>query len=475
MRLNNLTLSALRPAVSVPTYNRRAVTPGIVHIGVGGFHRAHEAVYLDDLMEQGTAKTWGVCGVGLRPADRAMRDALVPQDCLYTVLTRAAEGDSARVIGSIGNFLFAPDNPAAVLAQTTAPETRLVSMTITEGGYNLEDMEKDISGLPTTAFGFLAEALARRFQAGAAPFTVLSCDNVPHNGDRAREALLTAAARHGDKLTAWIERSVACPNSMVDRITPQTTDADRARVRAEFGIEDAWPVVTEPFRQWILEDKFSSGRPEWEQAGAQFVSDVSPYETMKLRLLNAGHSALGYPGFLAGFVTMDAVVRDPLFHRYVRQMMDGEVTPLLPPVPGIDLEDYKATLLTRFANPAIGDQVTRICLDGSAKMPKFLLPSLREARAAGRPHRLLTFAVASWLRYLTGTDEQGQEFTIEDPQAQMLRAKAREGGADPRPLLGLTSIFGDLGEDQTLVGQITKDLEALYSLGARRALEQALG
>ncbi len=471
----------------IPQYDRRGITPGVVHIGVGGFHRAHEAVYLDDLMAHGLGQEWGICGVGLRPADKAMQDALVPQDCLYTVVTRSAEGDAARVVGSLVRYLFAPEETQAVLAALAAPQTRIVSLTITEGGYNFNqatgefqadhpDIQHDLQrpAQPVSVFGYLAEALDRRRRAGYAPFTVLSCDNVPQNGDMARKTLLAFAALRDPALHDWIAASVAFPNSMVDRITPQTTDADREMVRDEFGINDAWPVVCEPFRQWIIEDAFSNGRPPLERVGAQFTSDVHPYEMMKLRLLNAGHSAIGYLGWLAGYPYIHEIMADDLFREYLRRLMGQEVTPLLAPVPGINLAEYQATLLTRFANPTIKDQTARICLDGSSKVPKFVLPSLHEALAAGRPATLLTLALAGWLRYLRGEDEQGRPYAIDDPRAEELQRLARQGKADPRPLLALTDLFGELGQSASLVAQLTRFGEQLDADGARATLARAL-
>jgi mannitol 2-dehydrogenase len=467
-RLNEKTLHSLLPAISVPSYDRQSITPGIVHIGVGGFHRAHEAVYTDDIMARGGADNWGICGIGLRPEDKSMRDALLPQDGLYTVVTRSADGDQARIVGSLVRYLFAPEEAQAVQDILASPQTRIVSMTITEGGYAAQ------SHGPESVFVYLADALERRRSENTPPFTVLSCDNLPNNGDAAKHALLSAAAPHGD-LAAWIEQNVAFPNSMVDRITPQTTDADRALVQDEFGMEDAWPVVCEPFKQWIIEDKFSDGRPPWENAGAQFVSDVAPYETMKLSLLNGSHFAMAYLGFLAGYGTVPEVMADPQFRLFIQRLMDDEVTPLLLPVPGIDLTDYKATLLTRFDNPAIKDQVTRLCLNGSGKFPQYLLPSLQKAMRLGRPHRLLTLALAGWLRYLTGTDEQGRAYLIDDPQAAALTALAAQGGPDPRPLLSDTETFGDLGQSEAFVRELSDDLRQLYAVGAQKTLVSALG
>ena len=459
-------LSRLPSQVSVPRYTRAAVTPGIVHIGVGGFHRAHEAVYLDDLLAGGGAKEWGVCGVGFRPEDRAMRDALAAQDCLYTLVTRDAGGDAARVIGSLVRYIFAPEDDAAFRDALASPQTRIVSLTITEGGYTPDPAD------PRSVFRYLAEALRVRRDRGTKPFTVLSCDNLPGNGDAAKRALLAAAP--DTDLAHWIAQNAAFPNSMVDRITPQTTDADRELVRSEFGIDDAWPVVCEPFKQWIIEDDFCDGRPAWEEVGAQIVPDVTPYETMKLSLLNGSHFAMAYLGFLAGFAAVPDVMADPDFRTFIQRLMDDEVTPLLPPVPGIDLTDYKATLLERFDNPAIKDQVTRLCLNGSGKFPQYLRPSLEKALNTGRPHRLLTLACAGWLRYLTGEDEQGQAYLIDDPQAALLTERAKAGGTDPGPLLALTDIFGSLGASEGFVSQLAADLRALHQAGAAQTLAAAL-
>lgn len=465
-RLNSKMLAGLQSRAVLPAYSRQGITPSIVHIGVGGFHRAHEAVYLDDLMALGGAKDWGICGVGLRPEDRAMQDALMPQDCLYTLMTRDAGGDNARVIGSLARYIFAPDDEAAFRDALASPQTRIVSLTITEGGYAPRPDD------PKNVFRYLADALQVRRASGVGPFTVLSCDNLPGNGDAAKRALL--ASTPDTDLAHWIAQNAAFPSSMVDRITPQTTDADRERVRAEFGIHDAWPVVCEPFKQWIIEDEFCAGRPAWEEVGAQFVPDVAPYETMKLSLLNGSHFAIAYLGFLSGFTFVPDAMADPQLRVFIQRLMNDEVTPLLPAVPGIDLTDYKASLLVRFDNPAIKDQITRLCLNGSGKFPQYLRPSLEKALRQGRPHRLLTLTLAGWLRYLTGIDEQGQASVIDDPQAGLLTERAKEGGTDPRALLALTDIFGSLGENEAFVRDLQADLSRLSAEGVRAALAAAL-
>jgi mannitol 2-dehydrogenase len=485
--LTQETMASFAGRVAVPTYDRDRLTPAIVHIGVGGFHRAHQAVYLDDLAEQRITTEWGERGVGLLPGDRQMAEALGSQDGLYTLVARDAHDIRARIIGSLTQYLFGPDDPERVLQALSDAGTRIVSLTITEGGYNVDQhtgafdvdnpaIQQDLAGdaPPSTVFGYLCAALGRRRAAGLAPFTVLSCDNLPGNGTIAKSAVVAFARLRDDTLAAWIDESVAFPNGMVDRITPRTTDADRAMVAQTFGIRDRWPVMTEPFAQWVLEDTFCNGRPPLEDVGVQVVTDVGPYETMKLRLLNASHQALGYLGYLAGYRYVHEVMGDDLFRTFIARMMDDEVTALLPPVPGIDLTHYKRTLLERFANPKIGDTLARICTDGSDRMPKFLLPSLAEALSAGRPHRLLVLAVAGWFRYLRGEDEQGRKIAIVDPLADDLRARANKGKDDPRPLLALRPIFGTLGESDTLVQDLEQALRQLNARGAKDTVSSYL-
>jgi fructuronate reductase/mannitol 2-dehydrogenase len=452
---------------------------------VGSFHRAHQAVYLDDLAKRGG--DWGEIGVGLLPRDRPMADALGSQGGLYTVLVRSAEGDRARVVGCLLDYALAPENTGAVLALLADPGTRLVTLTITEGGYNVvestgrfdsasADVIWDLSHhhMPTTVFGYLSEALDRRRRDGVPPFTLLSCDNVQGNGRVARSSLVSFARLRDESLANWIEESVAFPSSMVDRITPQTTKADQELVEQEFGVADRWPVVTEPFSQWVLEDAFCNGRPALERVGVQLVTDVHPYETMKLRLLNASHAAIGFLGYVAGYRTVDEVMADSLFRSFMERQMREEVAPLLPPVPGIDVDEYQRTLVERFCNPRIRDQVARVCLGGSAKVPKFLLPPLYDALNAGLPHRRLTLALAGWLRYVAGVDDNGESIVLEDTRAEELHALAVEGRDDPRPLLGLRDLFGDLIERTAFVDDLQRGLQALYSRGVRATLAEIL-
>lgn len=488
IKLNQSNLQRLSTNVQAPNYDRSGVAQSIVHIGVGGFHRSHQAVYIDDLCQDHGVTEWGFCGVGLLAHDTGIRDALRSQDCLYTVVERSADGDQTRVIGSIVEFLFAPDNPEAVIEKMASNDTRIVSLTITEGGYFIDqgtgEFQEDHPSIvhdlahpdrPECAFGYLLEALERRRQRGMKPFTVLSCDNVQGNGDVTRKVMLRFAELRDPSLKNWLAEQGAFPNCMVDRITPATTDADRALVRESFGIEDAWPVVTEPFRQWVIEDRFCNGRPAFEKVGVQMTPDVHPYETMKLRLLNAGHSAMGYLGYLAGFEYIYEIMADPQFRKSIRDLMNEEVTPILKPVPGVDLDEYKETLIERFANPTVKDQTSRICLDGSAKMPKFILPSIREQLAHGGPVRRLSLAVASWCRFLAGTDEQGKPIEIQDPMADELHQHAKAADKDLRPFLGMREIFGDdLPQSPVFVQQVGDALQSLYDVGAKATLAKYL-
>lgn len=478
-----------RPVPATPAFDRAGVKEGIVHIGIGGFHRAHLAVYVDSLMGEHGVRDWAICGVGLQPFDAAMRDALVPQDCLYTVIERSAQGSDARVIGAINSFLFAPDGPEKVIDKMAHPDTKIVSMTITETGYYynenthqlqiehpdiVADLASDLKS-PKTTFGFLYAALAKRYEAGLKPFTVLSCDNMQKNGTITANMLLTFARHRDPKVAGWIEKNGAFPNSMVDRITPRTADADKIDLTAKFGVEDSWPVVTEPFKQWVLEDKFANGRPAFEKVGAQVVprvSDVEKFECHKLRLLNASHTAMSYTAFLGGFEYVHQVIENPTFNRYLYNMMQQEVKPLLPEIPGVSIDAYCNKLMERFANPTIMDQINRLTLNGSGKLPQFIMPSVAEQIMA-RTHNFkrLVFCVASWFRYLHGVDEHGRTYNIDDPMAKELQALAIEGGDKPYPLLNVKNLFGDdLREDKIFVDELTKALKSIHRDGAVAAL-----
>jgi mannitol 2-dehydrogenase len=447
--------------IAVPGYDRGVLQRGVVHLGVGGFHRAHQAVYFDELARQGVSTGWGITGVNLRRP--AMRDALAPQDGLYTLLERGLRGERVRVIGSLPRILCAPAQRGTVLAALTDAHTRLVTLTITADGYRDAD--------DRSAAGLLAKALAHRRAAGVLPFTVLSCDNIADNGGTARAAVVAAAREYDELLARWIERNVAFPGSMVDRITPGTTDADRHHLAREYGIADGWPVITEPFSQWVVEDAWSAaGRPPLDRVGVQVVADVNPYRVTKTRLLNAAHSGLGYLGMLLGYERTNEAMADPDLRGYLVRLMEEEISPLLPHVPGLDLRRYRGALVERVANPAIGDPLARLCGRGSTKMPAYLLPSLTEALGAGRPTELLTLAVAAWMRWLRGTDPDGRSIEVVDAHRESLQALAREGGCDPRPLLSRRDIFGDLADRPQFVASLARTLAELDGHGVRAAI-----
>jgi mannitol 2-dehydrogenase len=482
--LNAAALGSISGVVAVPTYDRSQVSVGIVHLGVGAFHRAHQAMYLDRLMNDATALDWGICGVGVLAQDRAMKDALNAQDCLYTLIIKHPDGSlEPRVVGSIVEYLLAPDDPEAVIEKMAAPTTRIVSLTVTEGGYNVHPVtgEFDVrneavladaqpGAVPSTTFGLLVEALVRRRSRGLEPFTVMSCDNIQGNGHVARRMFTAFARLRSDELGVWVSQNVHFPNSMVDRITPVTTDEDRAVLAKRFGIVDAWPVVCEPFTQWVLEDHFALGRPPYEDAGVQLVSDVEPYELMKLRLLNASHQALCYLGYLAGYRYVHEVCQDPLFVAFLRNYMDLEGTPTLRPVPGVDLDLYKATLIQRFANPEVRDTLARLCAESSDRIPKWVLPVIREELANGGEISRAVLVVAAWARYAEGVDENGEAITVVDRLSEQLVAAAQSQRSDPTAFIAQRDLFGDLIDDERFVSNYTSALESLHSRGARATL-----
>jgi mannitol 2-dehydrogenase len=470
--------------VKCPAYDRSALKQGILHIGVGGFHRSHQALYIDELIETQGIKDWAIFGVGIMLQDELMSHALTAQDCLYTLVERMGQTSSARIIGSLTQYAFGYQNPETVFKKMADPAIKIVTMTATEGGYCFhqgtgeldfenEGIKNDLQnpGNPHTIFGYLAEGLDRRRKANISPFTVLSCDNVQGNGHVAKRTLLAFCRKRNPELATWIERNVSFPNCMVDRITPTTTEAEREFVRNTYQLDDAFPVVAEPFRQWIIEDEFCNSRPPLEKVGVQFTSDVKPYEKMKIRLLNATHSAMGYLGYLCGYRYIYEIAKAPEFIPYLKALMDIEVTPLIGDVPGINLSEYKTSLMERFANETIRDQALRICMDGSSKMPKFVLPSISEQLARGGPIGRLTLCVASWIRFLNGKDCEGNDIPIVDPQAERITSIVRKNPRDPKLLLACTDIFGDLGKSEKFVQELTRLLNSLYERGPQATLK----
>jgi mannitol 2-dehydrogenase len=484
--LNAENLSSLPAEVATPAYDRGALRTGIVHFGVGGFHRAHQAMYLDRLMSAGAALDWAICGVGVMPADQRMRDVLAAQDGLYTLVVKAPDGSvEARVIGSIKEYLYAPDDPGAVVEKMASPEVRIVSLTVTEGGYNFNavtgefmadnpDVRHDLEAgaAPRTAFGLITAALQRRRERGVPPFTIMSCDNIQGNGDAARRSFVAFARLRDPALATWMAEEVRFPNSMVDRITPVTTDDDRAVVREQFGVDDGWPVVCEPFTQWALEDSFGLGRPPYEDAGVQVVPDVEPYELMKLRLLNASHQGLCYFGWLAGYRLVHDVAQDPLFADFLLTYMRREATPTLEEVPGVDLAEYQLQLIERFSNAQVRDTVARLCAESSDRIPKWLLPVIRHNLDAGGEILRATAVVASWARYAEGVDEQGEPFEVVDQLRDTLVPIARRQRSEPLAFIANRDVFGDLVDNERFVTAYRKILTSLHESGARATLEE---
>jgi mannitol 2-dehydrogenase len=492
MKLNKSTLAQI--PIDKPSYNRDEIGIGIVHFGVGGFHRAHQARYVDRLLQMGLAAQWGICGVGVLPADRKMADVMAAQDGLYTLLVENPDGSrEARVIGSIVDYRYAPDDAEAVIELLAAPSTRIISLTITEGGYNIDNLggiagSAGGGGIAGSAggggiagggggvnvFGLVADALARRRDRGIASPTIVSCDNIEGNGEVARHAFTTYAEREHPGLGEWMSAHTRFPNSMVDRITPATTPDVTAALADEFGVEDLWPVVAEPFTSWVLEDDFSDGRPPLEEAGVLLVGDVMPYELMKLRLLNAGHQSLCYFAYLAGYRLVHDAASDPLFAEFLLEYMDSEATPTLKPVPGIDLPDYKRTLIERFANPGVKDTIARLCFGSSDRIPKWLLPVVRANLAAGGPVRLSAATVASWARYAEGVDEHGEHIDVQDQLADTLVPLARSQHHNPTAFIENTDVFGDLASQPRFVEAYRWALDSLHRNGARATLEGLL-
>lgn len=479
-------LAGLDDRVAAPGYDRSALRTGIVHFGIGGFHRAHLAVHLDELMAKGVAADWAITGVGVLPQDRTIVETLRDQGGRYTLVVKHPDGHlEPRIIGSIRETLLAPDDPEAVLARLTDPAVRIVSLTITEGGYlvnqvtgeldaSAESIQADlvVGATPSSVFGYVVEGLRRRRAAGDAPFVVMSCDNLPGNGHVAR-AMITAFTRLTDPdLADWIEGEVAFPSAMVDRITPVTSPEDIAVLERDFGVRDGWPVVCEPFTQWVLEDEFPSGRPPFEQVGVQLVDDVVPYELMKLRLLNASHQALCYLGHLAGHRHAHEVMGEEVFRRFLLAYMTREGMPTLPVVEGVDLEDYARTLVARFANPEIRDTLARLCAESSDRIPKWLVPVIRDNLSAGGEVALSALVVASWARYAEGIDEQGHPIEVVDRLRDRVMAAAARQGEDDLAFLRDPDLFGDLVGDERFTAAYREALASLHEVGARATVER---
>lgn len=480
-RLSPAALAVLPATVRRPAYDRSRLTPGIVHLGLGAFARGHLAEYTEDALEKRFG-AWGIVGASLQRPDQ--RDRMQPQAGLYTLLKRAPAGPELRIIGSVLEVLVASESPAALVARLAAPETRIVSLTVTEKGYchdpatgrlkaDHPDIVHDLANpaTPRSAVGMLVAGLKARRDAGLGPFTALCCDNLPSNGHVLRGLVRDFAALVDDRLAAWIEANGTFPATMVDRIVPATTDADIAEVARLIGVEDAAPVVGEPFRQWAIEDVFADGRPDWDKVGAQMVSEVGPFEFMKLRMLNGAHSSLAYLGYLSGHETVAEASGDPVLARFLEGLW-AEITPTVPAPQGVVLGDYARALLARFQNPAIRHRTWQIAMDGSQKLPQRLLGTIRERLKAGAPIDHLALGVAAWMRYVTGTDEKGAEIDVRDPLAAELKRRTDAAGRDASALAGaltgIEAIFGtDLPGETRFTRPVTAHLASLFEKGAK--------
>lgn len=495
-RLHPSTLAALPATVARPTYDRAALQAGIVHLGVGAFQRAHLAAVNEAALHASGDLRWGIAGVSLRSADT--RDALAPQAGLYTLALRDVDKagtprTSLQVIGCLLGVQVAPEDPAAVLARIAHPDTRIVSLTVTEKGYchdpatgalrlDHPDVQHDLArpDAPRGTLGFLVSGLRLRQMRGLPPVTLLSLDNLPSNGHVLRGLVLAFAERVDAGLAQWIAAHCTFPCSMVDRIVPRSTDADRAAISTALGQEDAWPVVGERFLEWVVEDSFAQGRPAWEQGGARFVTDARPFETLKLRMVNGAHSALAYLGAMAGWDTVDRAMAEPALRHYLDQLMQQEIAPTLPALPGLDLDAYRQRLLQRFANPALAHRTAQIAMDGSQKLPQRLLGTVRDRLAAGQSIDRLALAVAAWLHYLRGSDELGRAHTIQDPLAEALAARyaladSAAGDGWVAAFVGFAPVFGeDLGQDARFVAAVAAALHGLRTQGVPATLEALL-
>lgn len=480
--LSNATLDAL--SVPHPRYDRTALIPGIVHIGVGNFHRAHQAWYLHRLMQDGQARDWAIIGAGVRPYDAAMREKLLAQDCLTTLIELDPKTVSAEVIGSMIDYLPITEDNAPLIAQMADPAIRIVAMTVTESGYYIDPVTKGFNaahpdlvhdaahpGTPRTAFGAILAALKLRRDAGHGPFTCLSCDNLQGNGDILRQTVVSLARLSDPALADWIDTHATFPNSMVDCIAPGTGPHEIA-LAAGFGITDPATVTHEAFRQWVIEDRFCAGRPAWERVGATFSEDVHAFETMKIRILNAGHQVLANVGDVLGIETISGCMAHPDILAFFGKVERTEIAPTVAPVPDMTPTDYVALIETRFSNPRIVDTTRRVAFDGSARHPGFVLPILRDQLAAGRSVEGLALVEALWARMCAGTREDGRAIAPNDPLWDDLTAVAIEAKTRPMAWLEQRGIYGDLAEATPFAEAFCDWLTRIWRDGCEAALSE---
>jgi mannitol-1-phosphate/altronate dehydrogenase len=488
--LNEGTLSKLPPKIATPSYDRTRLKRGIAHFGVGNFHRAHQAFYVDRCLALPDQQDWGIVGIGLSGGERGRKkaDQFRSQDCLYSLTLAPAKGDtSVRVIGAQLDYLLAPEQPAEVLRLLTDPALRIVTLTITEGGYHVDpesgvfvaahpDVVHDLSrgGDPRTVFGFVTEALTRRRSAGTNPFTVVSCDNLRHNGEVARAAFVGFASALDQELGAWIDSNVMFPNSLVDRITPSVTAKDATRLNAASGLADQIPLVAEDFSQWVIEDRFADGRPALQEVGVQFSDDVKLWEQVKVRVLNAGHLTLTYPALLLGYREVAGAMRDPQVPVLLERFLDKVVLPLLEAPRDVNLVDYKNTVLDRFSNEAMHDQLTRIASDSASKVTVFLTTTLQQVLERGTDHRIPAFILAGWSRVLQGKDDDGTTFEVTEPRLDETARRLLISG-DPREALRIEPLQASgAAEDADFVATFDRYRKALAEQGAKATLTALL-
>lgn len=484
LKLNAQNLNRFAERVTVPIYDRSIVKAGIIHVGIGGFHRAHQAYYTDQLLHTKGNENWGICGVALLDFDKKIYNTLNEQDGLYTLIVKELDGSlSKTIIGSIVEYLFAPENPKAVIEKMADKAIKIITLTITEGGYNYNEATKQFDfnnpliqhdlenpSHPKTIFGYLTQALKLRKARNSNGLSIQSCDNIQGNGHVAKKMLLSFVEKADPELVDWIKSNVSFPNSMVDRITPVTSLLDISNLKETSGIDDAWPVVCEPFKQWVIEDDFIASRPTWEHVGAQFVEDVLPYEKMKLSLLNAGHSVLGILGALIGYDTIDEAVNNQGIYIFLNSYMDLEVTPTLGELKGVDLTKYKQSLLQRFGNINIKDQIDRICSESSTKIPIFILPTVKAQLKENRSIEYAAFVIAAWAIYSLGLDENGKSLNIKDTMADLVHNKAIAAKDQPVLFLEMESVFGDLKTSPLFVNAFTCAYQNILNHGIEKSV-----
>ncbi|MCA2410134.1 mannitol dehydrogenase family protein [Rhizobium leguminosarum] len=481
-KLSLATLSDVARTAAIPEYDRASLKAGIVHFGVGNFHRAHQAIYLDDLFNAGADHDWAIVGAGVLPSDAAMREKLAAQDFLTTVVEQDNNKTAARVTAPMIDILPVGD-AAAIIARLADPEIRIVSMTITEGGYFIDASgtfspthpaiaaDGENPNAPKTVFGLIVAGLKARKDKGIGPFTVMSCDNIPHNGIVTANAVVGTAALSDPDFADWIRANVAFPNAMVDRITPATSQREIDFLRDNFQIEDSWPVYCEEFKQWVLEDKFTAGRPALEKVGVTFVADVTPYEHMKIRILNGGHAAIAYPAALMDIHFVHDSMEDPLIRAFLAKLEKDEIIPIVPPVPNTSLTDYFALIEHRLLNPKIADTIPRLAQDGSNRQPKFILPSTLDNLRQGRDVVGLALVSALWCRYFAGKTDSGKDIVFNDASAERLHAAALKAKDDPSAFLVFDDIFGEVAKSELFRKRFAHALKTLWEKGTRETLQ----